>query len=324
MATVSRLTRIVRLPFWNQREERLRAGWRIVAMLALYLVLTIGTMVSIDTWLDGYEEYLAPVAIVLTAVLTAWLATRYLDHRPFRSLGLRLDGTWWREFVVGIGFGLFLTGGVLVIYLATGWATIEGWFVPDEGRSFLIGFGLSVATYAAVALLEELLFRGYFITNATEGVPSRFVGLFEGVLPRRWLAAVPVTVAVAVSSLVFADFHGDSLTAMQYLHFWLAGVLLAVPYVLTGRLGLSIGLHWAFNVGMTSLFNVEGGLPALVRLSFDGPTFWVGETALTETVMILVTITLILLWARWRGLADLDDDFRRQIGGTGPQSPADD
>jgi len=324
MATLSRFRTLTLMPFWNRNEGRVRAGWRIVAMLALYLVLTIGTMTAIDTWLDGYEEYLAPIAIVLTAILTAWLATRYLDHRPLGSLGLRPDRTWWRELVVGLGFGLFLTGGVLVIYLATGWATVEGWFAADEGRTFLAGFGLSVMSYAAVAVLEELLFRGYFITNATEGVPSRFVGLFKRVLPRRWLSAVPVTVAVAVSSLVFAHFHGDTLTAMQYLHFWLAGVLLGIPYVLTGRLGLSIGLHWTFNVGVTSLFNVEGGLPALVRLSFDGPALWVGETALTETVMILVTIGLLLLWARWRGFAGLDDGFRRRVGKTGPKTSADD
>lgn len=324
MTTFSRLGTLVRVPFWNRHEGRVRAGWRIVVMLALYLVLTIGTMTTIDTFLDGYEEYLAPIAIVLTAVLTAWLATGYLDHRPLRSLGLRLGETWWREFVIGIGFGLFLTGGVLSIYLATGWATVEGWFVADADRTFLVGFGLSVVIYAAVALLEELLFRGYFITNATEGVPSRFVGLFEGVLPRRWLGAVPVTVAVAVSSLVFAHFHGDTLTAMQYLHFWLAGVLLAIPYVLTGRLALSIGLHWAYNVGVTSLFNVEGGLPAMVRLSFDGPALWIGETGLTETVMILVTIGVILLWARWRGLPGLDDGFRRQFGDAEPRIPADD
>jgi len=74
-------------------------------MLALYLLFSIGTMLTIETFLDDYEEYLAPIAIVLTAILTVWTATRYLDHRPFRSLGLRLDGTWWRAFGVGTGFG---------------------------------------------------------------------------------------------------------------------------------------------------------------------------------------------------------------------------
>gem|GEM_PF-3175178 len=209
--------------------------------------------------------------------------------------------------MVSIGFGLFLTGGVFVIYFAAGWATVEGWFVAEE-RTFLNAFGVSVAIYAAVAFLEEFLFRGYFITNATEGVPSRFVSRFDGILPGRWLGAVPVAVAVFVSSLVFAHFHGDVLTAMQYLHFRLAGVLLALPYVLTGRLGASIGLHWAFNVGVTSLFNVEGGLPAFVRLELDGPPLWVGETALTETGMIVVTIGIVLYaeQAQYHGLQAVD------------------
>ncbi|MCU4718729.1 CPBP family intramembrane glutamic endopeptidase [Halapricum hydrolyticum] len=323
MLSLSRFTKALGVPFWNRDERRLRAGWRIVAMLALYLVLTISSMTAIDAGFDGYEEYAAPFALVLTAVLTVWLATQYLDRRPFRSLGLRLDRTWWREFGVGIGLGLFLTGGVLAIYLVAGWATIEGWFVAEE-RTFLNAFGLRVVIYAAVAFLEELLFRGYFITNATEGVPSRFVGLFDGIVPRRWLGAIPVVVAVFVSSLVFAHFHGDSLTAMQYIHFWLAGVLLALPYVLTGRLGASIGLHWAFNVGMTSLFNVEGGLPAFVRLGFDGPALWVGETALTETGMIVVTIGVVLLWARSRGLTGLDESFRRDAAEPDRSVPLDD
>lgn len=55
--------------------------------------------------------------------------------------------------------------------------------------------------------------------------------------------------AVLVSSVIFAHFHGEALTGLQYLHFTLAGILLAIPYVITGSLALSIGMHWTFNVG---------------------------------------------------------------------------
>lgn len=282
-------------------------------MLALYLLATIATMTVVETLLPGYERFGAPVGLAASGLATAWLATRYLDRRPLRSLGLSLEGRWWREVAAGLLVGLFLTGGVFAIYLAAGWATVEGWFVAGED-SFLVGMGLVVATTAAIGLLEELLFRGHFVTNATEGVPSRLVAPLARVLPRRWLAGVPVTVAVAVSSLVFADFHGDSLTALEYLHFWLAGVLLAVPYVLTGRLGVSIGIHWAFNAGLTGIFNVESGAPSLVDLSVSGPSLWVGEAALVETAMIALTLALLVLWARWRGLAHLDPTFRRESG----------
>jgi uncharacterized protein len=77
--------------------------------------------------------------------------------------------------------------------------------------------------------------------------------------------------------------------------------MLAVPYVVTGRLGLPIGLHLTFNVGVTGLFNVEGGLPALVRLEIDGPDLWVGEAALVETLMIALTLLVTLAYLRSRG-----------------------
>jgi len=87
---------------------------------------------------------------------------------------------------------------------------------------------------------------------------------------------------------------------MQYLHFTLAGLLLAIPYVVTGRLALSIGLHWTFNVGATGLFNIGGGTPALVHLDLDGPATWVGQTALTETLAIVLMLPVVLAVARQR------------------------
>jgi uncharacterized protein len=91
---------------------------------------------------------------------------------------------------------------------------------------------------------------------------------------------------------------------MQYLHFALAGILLAIPYVLTGQLALSIGLHWTFNVVATGLFNIEGGAAALLRLDLDGPSAWVGESALTETLTIALMLPVVFLVARARRPVD--------------------
>lgn len=282
-------------PFWNPSERRVRAGWRIVAMLALYLVATIATMRLAEAVLGDRARLVAPLALVAVALVAVWVPARVLDHRPLRSLGLECDRTRLRQFGVGVVLGTGLMGGVLVIYLAAGWARVTGWFVAED-EQFLASFALLVATYAAVAFLEELLFRGYFVTNLVEGFSRGGPG---GPQPwSHWQRGLPVASAVAVSSLVFAHFHGDSLTALDYLHFGLAGVLLAVPYVLTGNLALSIGLHWAFNVGATGLFNVEGDLPALMRVSVDGPRPWVGEAGLVETLMIALTLPVVVLYLR--------------------------
>ncbi len=286
-------------PLRNPEDGRLRAGWRIVVMLAVYLVLTIVTMALVEALFTGQGQRLAAAfAILAVGLLAAWLPTRYLDRRRFRALGLRTDRHAAFDAAVGALLGLVLTGGVLVVYLAAGWAEVVDWRVGDDG-GFAATFAILVLTYAAVAVLEEVLFRGYLIVNLTEG----FERLRQLRTPRwlaRWAHGLPVAAAVAVSSVIFAHFHGEQLTGMQYLHFTLAGLLLAIPYVVTGQLALSIGLHWTFNVGATGLFNIEGGVPAFVRLDLDGPAAWVGETALTETLAIVVMLPVVLAVARIR------------------------
>jgi uncharacterized protein len=286
-------------PLRNPDDGRLRAGWRIAVMLAVYLVLTIATMVLVESLFAGSGRRLAAtVAILAVGLLAAWLPTRYLDRRPLRALGLRTDRHAALDAAIGAMLGLVLTGGVLVVYLAAGWAQVVDWRVGDDG-SFAASFTILVLTYAAVAVLEEVLFRGYLITNLTEGF-SRLGRLRAPRWLARWAHGLPVVAAVAVSSVLFAHFHGEELTGMQYLHFTLAGLLLAIPYVVTGQLALSIGLHWTFNVGATGLFNIEGGVPAFVRLDLAGPAAWVGEAALTETLAIVLMLPVVLVVARGR------------------------
>lgn len=210
-------TRRARLS-WNPYERRVRAGWRIALMLTLYLLSSLATMQLVETVFGDQARWAAPVAIVVVAVVAAWLPARHLDHRPVRSLGLDLGRRRLRELGVGIVLGAGLMGGVLVIYLAAGWATVTGWFAADDSP-FVAAFGLLVATSAAVAFLEELLFRGYFITNLVEGFAHR--GHAHAELGRpSWCAGLPVALAITVSSLVFAHFHGDSLTALPVRPAW--------------------------------------------------------------------------------------------------------
>ncbi|MFP4148701.1 MAG: CPBP family intramembrane glutamic endopeptidase [Nitriliruptoraceae bacterium] len=285
-------------PFWNPREARLRAAWRIVAMLAVYLLVTILSMAVLESWLGERAEFGVPVAIVLTALVTVGASARFLDRRPLREVGLAWERGHLEELLVGMAAGLAVTGAVLGAYLALGWAQITGWLAADG--SFLAAFALVAANYAAVAFLEELLFRGYIITNASEGFACCGTTRAGGLLPLAWRSRLPGVLAVVTASLVFARFHGDSLTALQYLHFWLAGVLLSIPYLWTGNLAMSIGLHWAHNVGATSLFNLQGGLPALVRLEVHGPSPWAGGAGVIETLAIAAALPLMVLYLRHR------------------------
>jgi len=73
---------------------------------------------------------------------------------------------------------------------------------------------------------------------------------------------------------------------------------------------LTLRLHATFNLGVTGLCNVEGGLPAVVRLEVDGPPPWVGEAGLVETLMIVVTLGVTVMLLRRQGRTGLDRTFR--------------
>ena len=271
-------------------------------MFILYLCLTIVTISIAEEILTPIRKSITPIFIFLSGVLAVGFATRYLDHRPFRSIGFQsFDATWWREFAAGALIGLLITGGILGVYLLTGWATVTGWFEIGEKNEYF-AFAFAFILYLSIAITEEVMFRGYLITNLIEGIPESVGKGIDRYLPTESRTTGLVLIAIVISSAVFAEFHGNNLTAMQYVHFWLTGLLLGIPYVLTGRLALPIGIHLTYNLGLTNIFNVQGGRPAVIAIERSGPTLFATSEGLTETAFVIIGIALVLLWWTLRGV----------------------
>jgi len=126
---------------------------------------------------------------------------------------------------------------------------------PD-GRPLLVWLALVTATMVAVGLYEELLLRGYVLTNLAEG--------FTAVLdPRAAVAA-----ALTLSSVAFGLLHGRNPDAdsLGLLTITLAGLLLGLGYVCTGRLALPVGLHTTWNLTHVLLGLPVSGLRLGIRL----------------------------------------------------------
>jgi uncharacterized protein len=103
-------------------------------------------------------------------------------------------------------------------------------------------------------------------------------------------------------------------TAISTVGIIFAGLALSLPYVLTGELALSIGLHVTWNLfqGTAYGFPVSGSPPSrrLLVVEQGGPIVWTGgefgpEAGLLSVVWVVLGCGLTLLWIRWRrkGLA---------------------
>src|SRR5262245_58559157 len=87
---------ILAVIFISSDEPRLRAGWRLLIQIFLYLLL--GIVVFVTASFLGFDPGSGPSALLLEQVLniivytgSVYIARRWLDKKSFKSLGLKLD-----------------------------------------------------------------------------------------------------------------------------------------------------------------------------------------------------------------------------------------
>jgi membrane protease YdiL (CAAX protease family) len=244
---------------WNDDERRLRLPIRLVLAVVVFGLLAGATMLGIGALGVSLPE--GATALALTglgslAIVTVGCAVvaRTIDRRRFDDYGLRFDRDWWIDCGFGLALGALLQAAIFLVGWAAGWYVPSGTFVSTGG--FAGAFAGVLVLFLAVGIYEELLIRGWLLSNLAEGL--RFAG-----------NRLAVGVAVAVSSGVFGVLHATNpnATALSTTIIGLAGVFLALGYVLTGELAIPIGIHvtWNFAQGAVFGFGVSGiSIPATV------------------------------------------------------------
>lgn len=304
---------------WNEPDGRLRLPWRLVGFLVVFLglggtaaqllpaLLEATQDIVIQVWPDAKVVLLVRTVVTLVVqlalfVVPVYLAARFLDRRWFRDLGLRIDRDWWVDLAFGLALGAGLMTGIFLLELLAGWVTIDGLLQTGSPTfSFAPWFVLSVGLWVAVGVYEELFARGYLLTNLAEGLPW-----FESL--GRFGAVVLATLS---SSLVFAGLHAANPAAglASTTGIFLAGIMLAAGYVLTGELAIPIGIHVTWNLFQGTVFGfpVSGWRQrvTLVAIEQRGPSLFTGgsfgpEAGLVGIGATVVGLVLIAVWVRRR------------------------
>ena len=242
-------------------EGRLRAGWRLLFQFLMNytaaafvgsLLLAAGTVRSSSPNVALYA------GAALVAVASVWVAGRFLDRRPFSGFGLRLNRAWWSDFGFGLLLGASLISGIFLVELAAGWITVTGTLRAVDG-AFFPAILAPVVLFLCVGFYEELVSRGYQLTNLAEGLNLPGIGPSGAVL-----------LAWILTSSFFGLIHAfnPNATALSTINIALAGMMLGLGYVLTGELATPIGLHIAWNFFQGNVF----GLPVSGR-DLAGTTF---------------------------------------------------
>ena len=98
--------------FWNARERRLRAGWRLLVFLVMLLVVA-AVEGRVRAGLAGrlpdlYEALVRALVFALLIAAALYLASRVLDHRRMSDYGFHFSRRWWTDLGFGVELGALL------------------------------------------------------------------------------------------------------------------------------------------------------------------------------------------------------------------------
>jgi membrane protease YdiL (CAAX protease family) len=215
------------------------------------------------------------------------VCTRWLEGLPWRALGLWLHAGWFRDLLVGSVIG------IVSLALATAIATVgRGLSFTITGRDALPQVGksllFSAILFIVAALAEEAVFRGYPLQTFTR---ARLI----------WLGVILTSVPFALGHLR----NPNVAAGFTFINTALAGVWLAAAYLRTRSLWFPLGVHWAWNWALGSLFGLPvSGITDLAPHSLLhgtdlGPAWLTGGTYGIEgglACTITLVVSTIFIW----------------------------
>jgi membrane protease YdiL (CAAX protease family) len=249
-------------------------------VLILYVALSLG-IERIDRL--GYRYWAEP----LSALGALWLMGRW-DGISLAGFGLANRWAAVREIVFGFGIGALTMSIVVGIMAAFGWyrGHIEP-VIPVQALQNSLGI------FLAIAIFEEIVYRGYFFQT----------------LERHWGSDAAFAATMVTFGLMHltADIPGGSMTLRVIGALSIAveaGILFAAAYLLTRRLWMPIGLHWAWNFFQGPIFGapVTGSNtgPSVFTARIGGPEWATGgqfgPEASIPALLVGTVIGLTVLW----------------------------
>lgn len=261
-------------------DRRLRAGWRVVLFIAIYIAAGKGLDVVLAkihfpdrafTWSSLLLNYVLDF-IFIAAI--AWIMSR-IEHEDFSSYGFPLTRNAGSLLLKGLLWGFIPSAFILIpIYLAGG-CSFQG--LALHGREFVHYAVLWALATLALGFGEEFLFRGYLLKTLGEGIGF-------------WPAAVVLSSLFGLVHLLFKPHEDwiDPISVALYGLFW------CLTLRRTGSLWFAVGFHAASDYADMIVFaepnSGNDGKPIpghLLDVRFHGPDWLTGGPRGTEASMLV-------------------------------------
>jgi len=221
-------------------------GWlRVLALVIPYFIIVvvfqvIGYLIAgVDVIGPDQTKTTDDQAIItffsfLGTILVIWIFTVLWHKEKFIDLGFHIKNRL-KDFMVGILIGIVVMGLAYLLFLGLGQIS----FLTINFD--IVEIVLSIIVFLMVAVMEEVLLRGYILKN--------------------FMLSFNKYIALILSSILFSFMHAanPNVDLLSLVNLFLAGILLGLSYIHTRNLWFPIALHLSWNLFQSLFgFNVSG------------------------------------------------------------------
>lgn len=267
-------------------------------LLLLTTLFILSVLISPLNLSNMLSQTVGSLLFGISIVFSVGIMSRYVDYRSLSGFGLTWSPSSFREFWIGSGIGFVAMTLIWIILLALGFAQFTGFeWQSETGLAWVADLLAFLGLMLFVGFYEEVWSRGYQLKVLAEALQ---VG--------RISKTAAVSFSMFLTSVLFGLLHlgnpGSSL--ISSINISLAGIMLALPYVLTGRLWLSIGIHFSWNFAQGGIFGFPvSGLNqphALINTAMTGPEWFTGggfgpeAGAISQLLLALMALFIIIMY----------------------------
>ncbi len=294
--------------FWNDAQNRPRALWRILLQVIIWLffLLILQLLFLLFTGAEINPANVSKVDIwlrLISLIVSLIIVGRYIDKRPFSQYGINLGNKdWWLDFAFGLFMGILMIVAIFILFLILGWVEIIAVPTLPQQNSASDTILITTLTLFAFLLFESVWVWSYVLRNLAEG----FIYL------DRLNGRIPVIAALLISLILFIFVQNSTpiFNTVLISNLFRAGLLLALPFILTQRLGMTVGLAMGWGITQDLIFGFPNVRPSATLYTFltlkqNGPELWTGgqtglSTGLMAMIILLVASGIITLWQKRR------------------------
>jgi membrane protease YdiL (CAAX protease family) len=262
--------------FLNSKKQ-LREVWWVAIFFLILAALTFPLILLSQHY--KWEITIAQQAIIVVATS---VFCQLLRKQPFSELAGKCNLTWFRNFLLG------LLAGALLMLLPALFLYLIGLVQWETGSINATSFLSATGTFAAVAVAEEFLFRGFFFQRLITSIG-------------KWGAQLLVAGYFLLIHINNPVMHGN-IRILASVNIFLASIMFGLVFIRTRSLAMPLALHFMANwtQGVLLGFGVSGNeQTSLVKPVFNDTREWLtggsfGKEASLAGLITVITITVLL------------------------------